>query len=278
MAYLKRTAELAPEPLKIYVVGGWVRDKMLGRQASDIDILIDSESQTVSAAAFAELVTKTEEGADTFGIKEGGTRLNGKLKLGIAFTAINLGGDRVQVDICSYTKSDGAGDKSNYNVGKIDALTRDFTINSFAYDVHEDTIVDRLDTRAEYDLRQSQLCTCEPLVFDTFRHDPIRIIRLARFAAQLDFCVGYDEWDFLTLLDGAESVLFGDEVRRNPQRMAVELDKILKLPTDQCSSALNLLYEFKAWQAIVKGITADEKEELGKANEGIRNAITWLRK
>lgn len=58
--------------------------------------------------------------------------------------------------------------------------------------------------------------------------------------------------------------------------MAGELDKILALPPLQCTSALSLLYEFKAWQAIVSGLMEDETADLEKANEGIKNTIVWL--
>lgn len=60
MLYLKHTAELAPEKIKVFVVGGWVRDKLLGRQPTDIDITVESESQTYTASQFADLIAQTK--------------------------------------------------------------------------------------------------------------------------------------------------------------------------------------------------------------------------
>lgn len=67
------------------------------------------------------------------------------LQVEVAFTAVHFGDDTIRLEIESITKANGTDNKTRYDIGKIDALSRDFTVNSLAYNIEEMTVVDRLD-------------------------------------------------------------------------------------------------------------------------------------
>lgn len=76
-----------------------------------------------------------------------------------------------------------------------DALRRDFTVNALAYDIADFTIIDYVDGVA--DLERGVISTIgDPAV--RFTEDPVRMLRAVRFAAQLGFTIGETTWQALT--------------------------------------------------------------------------------
>jgi poly(A) polymerase len=171
--------------IEAYVVGGYVRDALLGiPPKKDIDIVVGG-SGLVFAKAFAEHVGE-ETGSlvefpdfDTARFVFTKEDEEGKKT---ALFELEFAGARTEV----YDK--------NSRKPKVEATTiegdlsrRDFTVNAMAQKITEKGLADIVDPfNGKKDLEEKILRT--PLDPDaTFIDDPLRMLRAARFAAQLNF-------------------------------------------------------------------------------------------
>jgi len=148
-----------------YVVGGCVRDAILGRVANDWDITTNAKPEQVK-----ELFVRT---VDT-GIQHGTvTVMLGKE--GFEVTTYRIDGE--------YTDSRHPKEVIFTPSLLEDLKRRDFTINAMAYN-DRDGLVDAFDGLG--DLKRKQIrCVGNPE--ERFTEDALRILRAVRFSAQLDF-------------------------------------------------------------------------------------------
>jgi len=139
-------------PGNCHLVGGGLRDAVLGVPPCDIDVVISGRGRAISQALADEYATRM--------IELGGDR----------FAAFRLAVGDLQIDIW---------DRRDSTLTS-DLLRRDLTIHSFALDIHDGTLADPFSGLE--DLAQGTLRMTSP---DSFANDPLRILRLCRFAAQL---------------------------------------------------------------------------------------------
>ena len=168
---------------EVYAVGGVVRDAMLGRSTTDIDfVTIGAGSGIAVAEAVAEAL--------------GGKPVHVYPNFGTAAVRVpGTEGEQMLEFVASRKESyRSSSRKPEVEDGTLldDLARRDFTVNAMAVDVHPDRfgqLVDPFEGLA--DLEERILRT--PLQPEqTFQDDPLRMIRAARFAAQLHFAV-HDE-------------------------------------------------------------------------------------
>ncbi len=166
-----------------YLVGGAVRDLMLGIEPKDFDIATNAEPEQIKRVfksrcrligrrfrlAHVHFGRNIIEVATFRGDGEGASSKVSRKEL-------------------NHTRAmDGAGKLVRDNVyGTIeeDVWRRDFTVNCLYYDIKNYTVVDYTDAMA--DLKSGQL----RLIGDPetrYREDPVRMIRAIRFAAKLGF-------------------------------------------------------------------------------------------
>ena len=151
----------------IYLVGGGMRDLLLGRPSQDLDFALDGECvelpRRFAAAANGTFFWLDQE------------RRHGRVVLGRE-------GDRVSYDFVPL--QGGSIEK--------DLLLRDFTINALAVSLTSagNGIVDPLGGRD--DLQRGIVRTCSPRAF---ADDPVRLVRAFRFAATLGFTLAESTWD-----------------------------------------------------------------------------------
>ncbi len=151
------------------MVGGCVRDRLLGLGAKDWDV----EVYGVEPSALRELL-------DRMG------RVN---VVGEAFTVYKLGRD-LDVSIPRRERKTGRGHKGFYIEGDPSmsfeeaARRRDFTVNAILEDPLTDDLIDPFGGRA--DLEAKLLRAVSP---ETFVEDSLRVLRAAQFAARFDFTV-----------------------------------------------------------------------------------------
>ena len=148
-----------------YVVGGCVRDSILGRQPEDWDITTSAKPEEVKALFRRTIDTGIAHGTVTVMMGDDGFevttyRVDGKYEDGrhpseVLFTP-NL---------------------------KEDLRRRDFTINAMAYN-EKNGLVDLYN--GVYDLKYKNI-RCVGNADERFDEDALRILRAVRFAAQLDF-------------------------------------------------------------------------------------------
>jgi len=158
---------LAEAGFEAYVVGGCVRDAILGRPASDWDITTNAKPEQVK-----DLFPRT---VDT-GIQHGTvTVLLGKE--GFEVTTYRIDGE--------YTDSRHPKEVIFTPSLLEDLKRRDFTINAMAYN-DKDGLVDAFDGFGDLQRRQIR-CVGNPE--ERFTEDALRILRAVRFSAHLDFSI-----------------------------------------------------------------------------------------
>src|SRR5256714_11218050 len=160
--------------LRAYVVGGYVRDRLLGgergKNIREVDILVDGGGAPQLATAVARaLQLRPPVIFERFGTAH----------LDLDHRALEFVSSRVE----SYEPSSR---KPDVRPGTLeeDVMRRDFTINTLLMD-WDGTVLD-LTGRALQDLEARRIMTpLEPA--STFDEDPLRMLRAVRFATTLQF-------------------------------------------------------------------------------------------
>ncbi len=158
--------------IEAYVVGGYVRDKLLGKAVNDIDIVVVG-----SGIEFAMHVAEHLGKKKIVTFEKFGTAM-----LTTGETKIEFVGARKE----SYSKDSR---KPAVDIGSLldDVSRRDFTINTLAVSINGKTfgkVIDHFDGIA--DIEKKLIRTpLDPR--QTFDDDPLRIMRAIRFASQLNF-------------------------------------------------------------------------------------------
>lgn len=180
------------EPLVARITGGWVRDKLLGQQSHDIDIA----TNTLTGLDFAEGITEyIQTHADLLATK--GLALEPRSihkiernpeKSKHLETATTKLYD-LYIDVVNLRSEEYAADSRIptmiFGTAEQDALRRDATVNALFYNLQEDQVED-LTGRGLQDLQDGVIRTPLP-PFETFNDDPLRVLRLIRFASTFGF-------------------------------------------------------------------------------------------
>lgn len=162
--------------VKIYVIGGFVRDLLLSRAGKNI---IDTDFSVIGdALTFAQSVAK---------------RFNSKAILYERFgtALVPLSGGR-QLEFVGTRKEEYQLNSRNpiVTIGTLDddIKRRDFTINTLAISINKEDFGQLIEDKffGIKDLEEGRITTpLDPEV--TFNDDPLRMLRCIRFATQLDF-------------------------------------------------------------------------------------------
>ena len=192
--------------LECYVVGGWVRDLILHRPSTDIDVVVVGSGITVAEAVAKRLGKKAHLSV----FKTYGTAQVKRGELELEFVGARK--ESYQHDSRNPIVEGGTLEE--------DLSRRDFTINALAICLNENRYGERVDLFDGIgDIERCIIRT--PLDPDiTFSDDPLRMMRAIRFATQLGFN-----------LDGETF----DAIARNKERIAIitreriadELNKIM---------------------------------------------------
>ena len=204
---------------RAWAVGGYVRDRLLGRQHQEIDVVVEAGRGPELAAHFAQLTRSAPPVVfERFGTAQ--VMWEGR--------PIEFASARAE----SYRADSRKPDVKPASIDE-DLRRRDFTVNALLMDF-SGNVEDRLGTGLA-DLAARRLRTpLDPAA--TFIDDPLRMLRAVRFAAQLDF--GLDP----TLLPAMRSLA----ERLRPPIVSVErvTDELRKMLTsDRPKLALELLDE-----------------------------------
>jgi putative nucleotidyltransferase with HDIG domain len=143
-----------------WLVGGAVRDRLLGRPTTDFDVAVAGEPGAV-ARRLAQLVSGHRfELSEGFGVwrvvsREGGWSID----------LLPLTGDSIEADLAR----------------------RDLTVNAIAQRLPAGELIDPFG--GERDLRERRL---RMVSFEAFRQDPLRSLRVVRLACELGFSIERD--------------------------------------------------------------------------------------
>ena len=155
---------------QLYVVGGAVRDAILGKNPKDFDLATDAKPDEVLAIA-----------------KKGGFKT---VEVGKSFGVVIVGGH----EIATFRKDIGKGrrpDAVDFTDIRGDVMRRDLTINALFYDMGRSEIVDLVG--GIKDLKKKKIRTVgDPN--QRFDEDPLRKLRAVRFAGSVGGKMSKDTW------------------------------------------------------------------------------------
>jgi tRNA nucleotidyltransferase/poly(A) polymerase len=123
-----------------------------------------------------------------------------------------------------------------------DAFRRDLTINSLFYNIHTREIEDFTELGVS-DLYWKMIRTPLP-PYDTFLDDPLRILRILRFACRFNFNLHPDILKCFE--EHSDHLLTCFQTKISPERRTVEIDGMLK--TDQ--SFVRAIYFLHKWKLL----------------------------
>ena len=170
---LKVLYRLARSGFKAYLVGGGVRDLLLGRTPKDFDVGTDATPNQVK---------KLFRNCFLVGRR-------------FRLAHVRFGRDNV-IEVATFRRQATADDlpenpedhfffaENIFGTPREDAFRRDFTINALFYDIDSFAIIDYVGGLEDLAARRLRVIG-DPLV--RFTEDPVRMLRALEFAARLDF-------------------------------------------------------------------------------------------
>jgi len=167
--------QMALRGIELYMVGGWVRDSLLGRQSPDVDMCGPALPEEIERAAEdlpqVKLIPRSSE-------------------LGTVEVRVEWNGEHHSVEYTAFRRESykrGEHRPASVTLGATlqeDCLRRDFRMNAVYLKLPEKTLIDPLDGLDDIE-RGIMRTTRSPR--DVFGEDGLRLMRLARQHAQLGF-------------------------------------------------------------------------------------------
>lgn len=194
----------------LFSVGGCVRDELLGRPVHDYDCCTDAHPKDIQS-----ILRVANLPANLVGVS-----------FGVVITQLDEG----EVQIATF-RSDNPGRRPEVTYTSTfeeDSARRDITLNAIARDCLTNELIDPQNGVSDIN---NQLIRAVGNPYDRIADDPLRILRVVRFAAQLNFSI--EENTFRACAESAQTL-----ATISRERIHDELVKMLLAP--QPSIALNL--------------------------------------
>lgn len=225
---LKKIAHAAEElGAPCYLIGGFVRDKILKRPTKDIDIVCVGDGIALAEKAAQKFNSRPEvHFFRNFGTAQ------------IKFEDIEIEFVGARKESYNFDSRKPAVESGTL---EDDQNRRDFTINALAISLNKPdygTLIDPFDGIADLgrQIIQTPLAPAQ-----TFSDDPLRMMRAIRFASQLGFSIEQKTWEAIAESAKRISIVSGE-------RIADELNKILL--SKKPSVGFDLLYKSGLLQII----------------------------
>ena len=209
---------------ELYIVGGAVRDAIMGKKPKDFDLATD---------AFPEEVVNMVQGAGYSTIGEVGQQFG--------VVIVQIPSDKNGVEIATFREDLSGGrrpDAVKYSTIDKDVLRRDLTINALFYDIGRGEIVDLVGGLKDI---QDQKIRTVGAAADRFAEDPLRKLRALRFAGRTGSKLEKETADAILTDNSLEGV--------SPERIRDEFKKSIesaKKPVDY----LNMVSHFSLWEVM----------------------------
>ena len=254
LTILRDTTRNTPYENRLFLVGGYVRDKILQRATDsatdDLDLVLEGDAAEVAnllwrrgAADHSPVVFPT------FGT-----------------AMVHIKGSQVEF-VTARAETYRQGSRKPIVVPgnlQTDAERRDFTVNTFLENLHSGEILDPLG-RAYDDLAKKILVTpLDPAV--TFTDDPLRMMRACRFTAKLGFTV--DENVVRAIKANAYRLTM--EYGISPERVRDELNKTLL--TSKAESGITLML----WTGLLDVFAPEIADMYKPSPENPTHAGRWI--
>ena len=233
-------ANIDPDALKVlyrlantghiaYLVGGSVRDLLLGRQPKDFDIGTDARPNDIRRL------------------------FRNCFLIGRRFRLAHIVFGRKVIETSTFRRQPDESESENgiyqtedntFGTPEEDAKRRDFTVNGLFYDIKTFSVIDYVGGLKDLEKKVLR-CIGDPNI--RFREDPVRMMRAVKFAARLDF----------TLDRACRKALLkhhADILNASVPRVCEEVFRLFTY--NSSSAAFKLMWEFKLLQDVLPEVSA----------------------
>ncbi|MCH9613048.1 MAG: Poly(A) polymerase I [Chlamydiia bacterium] len=182
-----------------YLVGGSVRDLLLGHPPKDVDISTNARPEEIK------------------------THFRNCLLIGRRFRLAHIRFKNKIIEVATFRSGDNSSEElivrdNTWGTEQEDAMRRDFTLNGLYYDPCKEEILDYVD--GVNAVSQNQIETIgDPYL--RFKQDPVRMLRLVKFRARFGFNI--EEKTRQALIDCRHEIL-----KSSPARILEELLRMLE--------------------------------------------------
>lgn len=215
--------------------GGWVRDKLLGVESHDIDVGISNMTGYQFGMQLKEYLDDPQNLE-----KYKKTLPNGEMHDAIvSLHKIEANPEKskhletvttkifgLDIDLVNLRKETYSDDSRNpqmeFGTAVEDALRRDATINAIFYNLNESKLEDL--TEQGLDDMEKRLIRTPLEPYQTFKDDPLRVLRLIRFASRLSYAIDPEAENAMQ----NEDIRVALKLKISKERVATELEKMLK--------------------------------------------------
>jgi tRNA nucleotidyltransferase/poly(A) polymerase len=217
---------------KFYLVGGAIRDVLLGRTPKDFDVATDAHPE--------EVVAILEASGSPYRI----------LEVGQSFGVVRvITPDNNEYEIATFRIDIGKGrrpDAVSFSTIEQDVLRRDLTINALFYDISSEEIVDYVG--GLQDLEKGVIRTVGSPE-ERFSEDRLRILRALRFAARVGSELDPGTSEAITRNNSLEGV--------SPERIRAEFISGVKSARSP-GQFLQMISDHGLWSQVFPGVSVDE--------------------
>lgn len=248
-------ARFADRGYRLYLVGGSVRDALLGRMGTDLDFTTDARPDEVQRLLSGWADNQWDTGID--------------------FGTISAVKDDLQIEITTFRSDSYDGTSRNPAVQYGDSLEgdlvrRDFTINAMAVGIAADGSLEFVDPLDGMAALIAGVIDTPAAPEQSFGDDPLRMLRAVRFVSQLGFAPA-------PRVEAAISEMAADIERITPERVRTELDKLIL--GEHPAEAIDLMCTTGLAQRVMPEIPAMslEIDEHHQHKDVYRHSLTVLR-
>ncbi|KAI5363243.1 putative Poly A polymerase, head domain, Tti2 family, Nucleotidyltransferase superfamily [Septoria linicola] len=259
--------DLAKQPIVLRFTGGWVRDKLLAKKSHDIDVAINKMTGYQFGLRLKEYL-ELPGNLEMYGLESIASNDKQSQKAGKTDKSKSVGGlhkieanpdkskhletttmqilgldiDLVNLRKETYTDEEGRIPQIEFGTPEEDAERRDATVNAMFYNLNEDIVEDF--TGRGHDDMKSKIIRTPLQPYQTFKDDPLRVLRLIRFASRLGYTI---EENALKAMENAE-IKEALRLKISRERVGTELEKALQGPNPY--EALRLIFSLDLYQTI----------------------------
>lgn len=212
LQFVKTLKALDNEKIHTYLVGGVVRDEILGLESNDYDLLVEGISQ-------GKLVDFLDSRGRIIGDSD---TLTGVYKF-------ILDGSNEVIDIAlprterydQKSRKPARVDVQNISVEQ-DLSRRDFTANSMAVEIFSGDNLNVIDPYGAMEDIKNKVIRSVGDPIDRFNEDPLRILRAAKFACKLNFSIADETLDAMKSTGDLINQSYLDQVGDIKRRVSIE--------------------------------------------------------
>ncbi|KAF1966068.1 poly A polymerase C-terminal region-like protein [Bimuria novae-zelandiae CBS 107.79] len=273
--------QVAQEKIVLRWTGGWVRDKLLGVDSHDVDVAINKmtgENFGLKMLEYLKMPGNLEKHAfdssESSKIMSGLHTIKANPEASKNLETATIKVMDIDLDLVNLRKETydevSRNPQMEFGTAEEDAMRRDATVNAMFYNLHTQEIEDF--TRRGFEDMAAKIIRTPLEPYQTFKDDPLRVLRLIRFASRLNYTLDPDTAKAMANKDIQEAL----KIKIKRERVGIEMEKMLKGPDP--GMALRLIDEAGLYDTIFTDPTREIEfqPDIAYYRKGYQFMTSWL--